>query len=155
MDLECFSCFIKSLLSALWLVDDSAAVSLRYVLTRDGMTTFVPSVVLRAAFLAISWLIHVHSWTSAHLKPWTAQGVIAPCSSHTCLTDSNLLYCGKSSEVVPSFPLPMPLGRSGTCAVPGYDGRTRQLPPPIRPITSRMNSRRTVLTYLAAEHRML
>ena len=74
MDLECFSCFIKSLLSALWLVDDSAAVSLRYVLTRDRMTTFcvfqlVPSVVLPAVFLVISWLIHVHSWTSAHLKP--------------------------------------------------------------------------------------
>ena len=41
MDLECFSCFIKSLLSALWLVDDSAAVSLRFVLTRDRMTTFL------------------------------------------------------------------------------------------------------------------
>ena len=40
MDLECFSCFIKSLLSALWLVDDSAAVSLRYVLTRDWMAIF-------------------------------------------------------------------------------------------------------------------
>ena len=30
-----------SLLSALWLVDDSAAVSLRYVLTRDWMTTLM------------------------------------------------------------------------------------------------------------------
>ena len=40
MDLECFSCFIKSLLSALWLVDDSVAVSLRHVLTRERMTTF-------------------------------------------------------------------------------------------------------------------
>ena len=75
MDLECFSYFIKSLLPALWLVDDSAAVSLRYVLTRDRMTTFfgvfqlVPSVVLPAVFLVISWLIHVRSWTSAHLKP--------------------------------------------------------------------------------------
>ena len=75
MDLACFTCFIKSLLSGLWLVDDSAAVSLRYVLTRDRMTTFfcvfqlVLSVVLPAVFLVISWLIHVHSWTSAHLKP--------------------------------------------------------------------------------------
>ena len=74
MDWECFSCFIKSLFSALWLVDDSAAVSLRYVLTRDWMTIFcifqlVPSVVLPAVFLVISWLVHVHSWTSAHLKP--------------------------------------------------------------------------------------
>ena len=59
-------CFNKSLLSALWLVNDSAAVSLRYVLTRDRMTIFcdfqlVPSVVLPAVFLVISWLIHVHS----------------------------------------------------------------------------------------------
>ena len=62
--------FFKSLLSALWL--DSAAVSLRYVLTRDRMTIFcvfqlIPFVVLPAVF--ISWLIHVHSWTSAHLQP--------------------------------------------------------------------------------------
>ena len=109
MDLECFSCFIHSLLSALWLVDDCAAVSLRYVWTRDWMTTFlsfqlVPSVVLPAVFLVISWLVHVHSWTSAHLKPWTAQDVTTPCSSHSCLTDPDLLYCGKPSEVVPSFP---------------------------------------------------
>ena len=112
MDLECFSCFIKSLLSALWLVDDNAAVSLRYVLTRDRTTTFffvfqlVPSVVLPAVFLVISWLIHVHSWTSAHLKPETAQDVITPCSSRTCLTGPNLMFCGKTSEVVPSFPFP-------------------------------------------------
>ena len=44
MDWECFSCFIKFLLSALWLVDDSAAFSLRYVLTRDRMTIFCFSV---------------------------------------------------------------------------------------------------------------
>ena len=66
--------FVKSLLSALWLLDDNAAVSLRHVLTRDRLTTFcvfqlVPSVVLPDVFLVISWLIHVHSWTSAHLKP--------------------------------------------------------------------------------------
>ena len=66
--------FIKSLLSALWSVDDSANVSLRYVLTRDPMTIFcvfqlVPFVVLPAVFFVILWLIHVHSWTSAHLKP--------------------------------------------------------------------------------------
>ena len=52
----------------------AAAVSLRYVLTRDRMTIFcvfhlVLSVVLPCVFLVISWLIHVHSWTSAHLKP--------------------------------------------------------------------------------------
>ena len=26
---------------------------------------------------------------SAHLKPWTAEGVITLCSSHSCLTDPN------------------------------------------------------------------
>ena len=62
------------------------------------------SVVDPAVFLVFSWLIHVHSSTSGHLKPWTAQDVIIPCSSHSCLTDPNSLYCGKPSEVVPSFP---------------------------------------------------
>ena len=55
----------------------------------------------------------MHSCTSAHLKPQTAQDVITPCSSHSCLTDPNLLYRGKPSEVVPSFPLkkvPQPKG---------------------------------------------
>ena len=73
-----------------WLVDDSAAVSLRYVLTRDRMIrlgNFPVSSVHPAVFLVFSWLIHVHSWTSAHLKPWTAQDVITPCSSHSCLID--------------------------------------------------------------------
>ena len=69
MDLECFSCFIKSLLSALWLVHDSAAVSLRYVLTRDLMTIICVFQFFLLLFLVISWLIHVHSWTSAHLQP--------------------------------------------------------------------------------------
>ena len=67
--------FLSSLcFQLLWLVEDSAAVTLRYVLTRDRMTIFcvfqlVPFVVLPAVFLVISWLIHVHSWTSAHLQP--------------------------------------------------------------------------------------
>ena len=67
--------FLSSLCFQLsgWSID-SVAVSLRYVLTRDWMTIFcvlllVPSVVLPAVFLVISWLIHVHSWTSGHLKP--------------------------------------------------------------------------------------
>ena len=69
-----FLIFFKYLLSALSLVDDSAAVSLRYVLTCDRMSIFcvlqlVLFVVLPAVFLVISWLIHVHSWTSAHLEP--------------------------------------------------------------------------------------
>ena len=75
---------IFPLLSALLLVGDSAAVSLRYVLTRDWMMIFVFSVsssVLPAVFLVISWLTHVHSWTSAHLNPWTAQDVITPVRS--------------------------------------------------------------------------
>ena len=64
---------IFSLFSALWLVDDSAAVGLRHVRTHDWMMSFG----------------EVHSWTSAHLKPWTAQDVITLCSSHSCLNDPN------------------------------------------------------------------
>ena len=47
---------------------------------------------------ALRWLTHLC------IKPWTAEDVITPCSSRSCLTDPNLLYCGKPSEVVPSFP---------------------------------------------------
>ena len=102
MDLECFSCFIKSLLSALWLVDDSAAVSLRYVLTRDRMPIFcvfqlVPSVVL-PCHLMVDTCALMDIRTSQAVDHSRRQG-----SSHTCLTDPNLLYCGKPSEVVPSF----------------------------------------------------
>ena len=124
MNKECFSSVIKSrecqhfpLLSALWLVDDSAAVVLRYVLTRDRMMSFLnfsvsSSVVHPAVFLVFSWLIHVHSWTSAHLKPWTAQDVITPCSSDSCLTDPNSLYCGNPRKWCPVFRL--------VAELPGY-----------------------------------
>ena len=110
---------IFPLLSALWLVDDSAAVSLRYVLTRDRMMSFrkfsvSSSVVDPAVYPVFSWLLRVQSCTSAHLKPWTAQDVITPCSSHSCLTDLNsFVCCGKPSEVVPSFPL----GSGASCLV--------------------------------------
>ena len=50
----------------------------------------------------------MHSWTSAHLKPWTAQDVITLCSSHSCLTDFNSFVLWRTSEVVPSFPVPPP-----------------------------------------------
>ena len=40
MSMSLVNANIFSLLSALWLVDDSAAVSLRYVLTRDRMMSF-------------------------------------------------------------------------------------------------------------------
>ena len=60
-------------------VGDSDAVSLRCAWTRDQMMSF--------CYHVFSWLLHVHSWTSAHLKPWTAQDVITPCSSHSCFTD--------------------------------------------------------------------
>ena len=58
---------------------------LRYVLTRDRMTTSLSS-----HTCALMWLTHLY------IKPWTAQDVIMLCSSRTCLTDPNLLYCGKS-----------------------------------------------------------
>ena len=110
MDLECFSCFIKSLLSALWLVDDSAAVSLRYVLTRDRMTIFcdfqlVLSVVLPAVFLVMSWLIHVHT----HGHPHISSHRPLKTSSHPAVhihVSPILTFCivENPEEVVPSFP---------------------------------------------------
>ena len=65
--------------------------------------SFSSSVVHPAVFLVFSWLIHVHLWTSAHLKPWTAQDVITLCSSRSCLTDPNLLYCGNPGKWCPVF----------------------------------------------------
>ena len=38
----------------------------------------------------------MHSWTSAHLKPRTAQDVITPCSSHSGLTDPNSFVLWKN-----------------------------------------------------------
>ena len=49
-----------------------------------------------AVFLVISWLVHMHSWRSAHLKPWTAQDVITPCSSHSRLTDPDSFVLWKN-----------------------------------------------------------
>ena len=67
MDLECFSIFGQVPAFS------SLVGGLRYVLTRDQMTIFCfsvnSSVLLPYVFLVIPWLIHVHSWTSAHLKP--------------------------------------------------------------------------------------
>ena len=71
-----------------------------------GNLSVSSAVVHLAVFLVFSRLLHVQSWTSAHLKPWTSQDVITLCSSHSCLTDPNSLYCGKTSEVVPNFPFP-------------------------------------------------
>ena len=97
---------IKSLLSALWLVDDSAAVSLRYVLTRDRMTTFFvffqlePSVVLPAVLPC-----HLMVDTCALLDIRTSQAIdLTPCSSNSFLTDPNLLYCGHPFGSGASFP---------------------------------------------------
>ena len=36
--------------------------------------------------------------THLGIKPWTAQNITTPCSSNSCLTDPNLLYCGKPFE---------------------------------------------------------
>ena len=47
------------------------------------------SVVHPDVYPVFSGLLHVHSWTSAHLMPWTAQDVITLCSSHSCLNDPN------------------------------------------------------------------
>ena len=86
----------------------SAADSLRDILTRDRVTIFVfsvsSSVVHLAVFLVISYMCTHVVDTSLHQAFDRAQDVMTPCSSHTCLTDPNVLYCGNFSEVVPSFP---------------------------------------------------
>ena len=56
MDLDCFSFFNKSLLSALWLVNDSAAVRLRYALTRGRMTIFCVFQFVPLLFILLSSL---------------------------------------------------------------------------------------------------
>ena len=88
MDLECFSYFIKSLLSALWLVDDSAAVSLRYVLTRDWMTIFcvfqlVPSVVLPSVVLSFCLPCHLMVDTCALMDIRTSKAIDRSRRHHT------------------------------------------------------------------------
>ena len=67
--------FIKSLLSALWLVDDSAAVSLRHVLTRDLMdddflsflvSSFCCSSCCLPCHLMVDTCTHGHPYISSH-----------------------------------------------------------------------------------------
>ena len=109
MDLECFSRFI-TLLSALWLVDDSAAVSLRYVLTRDRMTTFLCFSV--GSFCSSSCCLPCHLMvdTCALMDIRTSQAMDRSRRHHTlsCLTDPNLLYCGKSLGSGAQLSLPTP-----------------------------------------------
>ena len=97
-----------SLLSALWLVDDSAAVSLRYVLTHDWMTTFCVFSVSSFCCSSCCFPCHLMVDTCAVMDIRTSQAIDRSRRHHTLqltfLTDLNLLYCGKPSEVVPSFP---------------------------------------------------
>ena len=62
------------------------------------------------AYPVFSRLLRVHSWTSAHLKPWTAQDVITPCSSHSCFTYPNsfVLWKNLGSGAPPSLPPLLP-----------------------------------------------
>ena len=73
------------LLTAFWLVDISVVVGLRFVWSRVRVMSFEilldgSSVIHFDVYLVQSWLFNVHSWTSGHLKPWTAQDVITLCS---------------------------------------------------------------------------
>ena len=90
------------------------------------------SVVHPVVYLVFSWLLHVHSWTCAHLKPWTAQDVITLCSSHSCLTDPN------------SFVLWKTLGSGAQCSVwsPPSWSRSRWSSPggPLPVVLSRWSS---------------
>ena len=65
--------YIFSLLSALWLVDDSTAVVLRYVLTRDKMMSFLNSQLVRLLMVDTCALmdirtsqVMIRSRTSSH-----------------------------------------------------------------------------------------
>ena len=72
-----------------WLVTASLSVFVAYGHVTGWWVLRIFQVVPLLPHLAcpvFSWL-HVHSWTSAHLKPWTTQDVITPCSSHSCLSD--------------------------------------------------------------------
>ena len=54
------------------------------------------------------WLTHLL------IKPWTAQEVITPCSSRTCLTDPDLLYCGKPFGCSAQFSILGPHGQGSS-----------------------------------------
>ena len=100
---------IFPLLSALWLVGDSVAVSLRCVWTRDKMMSFlrICQVVL-LLFILLStqschgcyMCTHGHPHISSHGLLKTSWHLAAHSHVSPILTR---LCCGKPSEVVPSF----------------------------------------------------
>ena len=96
VDANDFPCF-----SALWLVGDSDAVSLRWVWTRDGMRSF-----LRIFILSI---LSSHGYMCTHGHPHISSHGPLKTSSHLAIHIHvspilTRLCCGKPSEVVPSFP---------------------------------------------------
>ena len=103
------SSYIFTLFSALCLVDDSAAVGLCHVWTRDRMMSL--GIFFRLFFCCSSCCLPCHLMvdTCALMDIGTSQATDRSRRHHTlqftCLTDPNLLYCGKPSEVVPTFSL--------------------------------------------------
>ena len=84
------------LLSALCLVDDSAAVGLHHVWTRDQIMSFwIFQVVLGVnpdVYPVFSWLLQVDSWTSATSQAMDRSRRHHFCSSH-CMSHRTELIC--------------------------------------------------------------
>ena len=137
MDWECFSCFIKSLLSALgWSMTALLSVFSKR-LPRDWMTIFL--CVSVSSFCCSSCCLPCHLMvdTCALMDIRTSQAidrsdVITPCSSHSCLTAPNLLHCGKPSGSGASFPLFLPLHPSSWFS--GAECVSGTNPPPTPPL---------------------
>ena len=104
--------------SALWLVGDSVAVSLRCVWTRDRMMSFLRIVqVVLLLFILLSLLSSHGCFTCTHGHPHIpSQGPLKTPSHFAVHIHVSLilprLCCGKPSEVVHSFPLVVLRGQS-------------------------------------------
>ena len=118
------------LLSALWLVGDNIAVSLRCVWTHDRVMTFLRHVQVvlllsHPAYPVFSWL-HVHSWTSdprisSHGPLKTSSHLAVHIHVSPILTR---LCRGRTSQVVPI--LPFGSGASWLLTTGLYSGRRRR-----------------------------
>ena len=83
-------------------MNDSAAVRLRYVLTRDRMTIFCVFQLVPLLFILLSSLSSHGRYMCTHVVDTSLHQAIDRSRrhftlqfTHTCLTDPYLLYCGK------------------------------------------------------------
>ena len=118
MNSECFSSVIKfrecqhyPLLSALWLVGDSDAVSLRCVWTRDWINEFFENLSGSSSVVSSCCLLSSHvCYMCTHGHPHISSHGLLKTSSHLAVHSHaspilTRLCFGKPSELLPSFPL--------------------------------------------------